>query len=652
MTMDRTPPPTPEPLADPRDAAEPRASVAKVAMPPLEPEAVPDEPRRSGFSEFASLARDVKGARRMWLALLIVAGILAIIAASTAGQVRLNTWYGDFFNAIERKSLDGVGQQLWIFLVIVAVLLCFVVAQTFLHETLKIRLREMITARLLDDWLAAGRAYRLGIASPAGVNPDQRMQEDVRHLSELSADLGVNLTQQMALLVTFIGVLWVLSERVALPIGGQLVVVPGYMVWCALVYAGIGSLLAWRIGRPLIGLNVARYAREAEFRFALVRVSESAEAIALYGGERDERRFIDAQLARVLAAMRRVVFAVSRLTWITSGYGWIAIVVPTVVALPGYFYGGLTLGGLMMVVGAFTQVQVALRWVVDNYAKIADWRASLHRVVEFHEAQRAIDEIEENESRIVLADHPERKLAFRDVSVLLADGSVLIKEASAEFGPGERVLIKGESGAGKSTLFRAIAGLWPWGTGTILLPPRHTMMFMPQRPYLPLGTLRNALAYPSAPDAFSAEALGEALTRVGLNDFVPMLERDERWDKLMSVGEQQRLAFARLLLHRPLWVFLDEATAALDEANQERVMSLFDGELAGATLISIGHRPGLERFHARTLELVPSTSGARLRRKRRRPEPPRSFWAMLRPYLTGRREAERLQAGRNKAAAE
>jgi putative ATP-binding cassette transporter len=396
------------------------------------------------------------------------------------------------------------------------------------------------------------------------------------------------------------------------------------MVWCALLYAGIGSWLAWRIGRPLIGLNVARYAREAELRFALVRVSESAEAVALYGGERDERRIIDRTFAGVIEAMRRVVFAVSRLTWITSGYGWIAIVVPTVVALPGYFYGGLTLGGLMMVVGAFNQVQQALRWFVDHYARIADWRATLHRVVEFHEALRDLDEVEEEEDRIDLVDHPEGRLAFRNVSVLLADGRVVINEASAEFRLGERVLIVGESGAGKSTLFRAIAGLWPWGTGTILLPPRATMMFMPQRPYLPLGTLRNALCYPASPDAFPTEALRAALARVGLDEFVAMLDQEKRWDRHLSIGEQQGLAFARLLLHRPQWVFLDEATAALDEQSQERVMSIFDQELAEAALISIGHRPGLERYHNRTLELAVSTTGARLRHRTRRPAAPRT----------------------------
>jgi putative ATP-binding cassette transporter len=611
--------------------------VPAFAVPPERERPDGSAPLRSGFRAAFSLLLDLRGAPKRWMALALASGVLAVIILNMIGQVRLNTWQGDFFDAIEKKNLAAVGRQLLIFLPIAGFLLVLVVSQTWMHEMLKVRLRATVTRRLLDVWLVPHRAYRLGIASAAGVNPDQRMQEDVKHLAELSADLAIGAVHHILLLGTFVGVLWVLSSGIGIPIGGEIFVIPGYMVWCALLYAGVGSWFAWRVGRPLIGLHVQRYEKEAEFRFALVRVSESAEAVALYGGEGDERRYIDKTFAAVLLAMRRVVFAVARLTWITSGYGWIAIVVPTVVALPGYFYGGLTLGGLMMVVGAFNQVQQALRWFVDNYARIADWRASLHRVVVFHEALKSFDEIDDDDRRIAIEDHPEGRLAFRNVSVLLADGQVLIKEATAEFGPGERVLIVGESGSGKSTLFRAIAGLWPWGSGTILLPPRESIMFMPQRPYLPLGPLRVALAYPSPPDAFSAETLRGALARVGLNELLLMLDREERWDRLLSMGEQQRLAFARLLLHRPRWVFLDEATAALDDENQRRVMSIFDEELAGATLISIGHRPGLERYHTRTLELASSATGPGLTRRSRPAEKPRGrLFRRLRTLLPKR----------------
>jgi putative ATP-binding cassette transporter len=633
---DRAGPPGAPPVAPAGPPVAP-AEAPSLAVPPEREVPGSPGPLRSGLRDAYALLVDLRGAPRSWIALMLAAGVLLVIIVNMVAQVRLNTWQGDFFNAIERKDLAGVGRQLLIFLPIAGVLLCLVVAQTWMHEMLKVRIRATVTRRLLDVWLSPRRAYRLGVTSAVGVNPDQRMQEDVRHLAELTADLGIGFVHHVLLLGTFVGVLWVLSSGISIPIGGgDSVIIPGYMVWAALLYAGAGSWLAWWIGRPLIGLHVRRYETEAEFRFALVRVSESAEAVALYGGEKDERRYIDKTFANVLTAMRRVVFAVARLTWITSGYGWIAIVVPTVVALPGYFYGGLTLGGLMMVVGAFNQVQQALRWFVDNYARIADWRASLHRVVVFDEALKDLDEIGE-ESRIELGDHPEGRLAFRNVSVLLSDGRVLIKGANTEIGPGERVLIVGESGSGKSTLFRAIAGLWPWGTGTILLPPRETMMFMPQKPYLPLGTLRTALAYPSAPDAFTTDEMRAALGRVNLEGFAPMLDREERWDRLMSVGEQQRLAFARLLLQKPRWVFLDEATAALDDENQARVMSIFDDELQGAALISIGHRAGLERYHTKTLELAESTGGERLRLRTRQPDRPKSrLFRRLRTLLPGR----------------
>lgn len=628
------------PAAAPARGGPPVAPPAEPRRLPLPPDREPPgsaPPLNSGFREAYALLVDLRGSPKTWIALSLALGVLAVIVLNMIGQVRLNTWQGDFFNAIEKKDLAAVGRQLLFFLPIAGALLCLVVAQTWMHEMLKVRIRATVTRRLLDMWLAPQRAYRLGVTSALGVNPDQRMQEDVRHLAELTADLGIGFVHHVLLLGTFVGVLWVLSSGIAIPVGGgEAVVIPGYMVWAALLYAGAGSWLAWRIGRPLIRLHVERYEKEAEFRFGLVRVSESAEAVALYRGERDERGYIDKTFEGVLGAMRRVVFAIARLTWITSGYGWIAIVVPTVVALPGYFYGGLTLGGLMMVIGAFNQVQQALRWFVDNYAKIADWRASLHRVVIFDEAMKALDDEEQLETRIETGPHPEGRLAFRNVSVLLADGRVLIKEANTEIGPGARVLIVGESGSGKSTLFRAVAGLWPWGSGTILLPPREQMMFLPQKPYLPLGTLRAALAYPSAPDAFATEALCAVLERVRLAEFAPMLDREERWDRLLSMGEQQRLAFARLLLQKPRWVFLDEATAALDDENQAQVMSIFDDELKDATLISIGHRAGLERYHTRTLELA-EAHGEKLALRTRDPARPKSrLFRRLRTMLPGR----------------
>jgi len=547
---------------------------------------------------------------------LLASGIVAVLLGNMAGQLRLTSWNGAFFDAVAQRSVDGLGRQLLVFFAIIAVLLTLVVVQTWLQQMLKVRLREWLTEHLLDAWLVPGRPYRLGLAGPIGANPDQRIEEDTRKLTELSASLAVGLLQATLLLISFIGMLWVLSDRLVFVFGGARFTIPGYMVWCAVLYAGIGSLLTWRVGQPLIGLNAELYAKEAELRFALVRVSESAESVGLFGGEQDERRQLNGNLDRVIGSMRQLSGALSRLTWITSGYGWIAIVVPIVVALPGYFSGGLTLGGLMMVVGAFNQVQSSLRWFVDQFPSIADWRATLHRVSAFKAAIEKLDEIDKAVDTISLVENAEDILAFEGVSVLTADGRVVIAEATVDIVPGERVLIVGESGIGKSTLFRAVAGLWPWGGGTIRLPDRNATMFMPQRPYLPLGTMRAAIAYPDPPNAFVTADVAAAMRRVGLKQFVPALDREARLDKILSLGQQQLIGFARLLLHRPSWVFLDEATSALDEFSQRRVMSIFDHELHDASLVSIGHRPGLEAFHTRTLHLVRTPVGARLYRHR------------------------------------
>jgi putative ATP-binding cassette transporter len=563
-------------------------------------------------AESIAFLRDLCRSKARSRIILLFAGILAVLVGNMVGQIKLNDWNGSFFDTIAQRNLSALWHQLLIFLGIIGFLLTLVVGQTWMDRMLKIRLREWLTRHLLDEWLVRGRAYRLALAGELGVNPDQRIEEDARKLTDLSAGLTIGFLQATLLLVSFIGILWSLSKQLVFVIGGHQFSVPGYMVWCALAYSALGSFLTWRVGKPLVGLNAQLYAREAELRFALVRVSESAESIALFQGERDERRQLDGNVERVIGTMQQLTGALSRLTWITSGYGWLAIIVPILVASPGFFAGTLTLGGLMVVVGAFNQVQASLRWFVDQFPAIADWRATLHRVSAFKYALDMVDSSDEPTERIRFVPHPDGKLAFDGVSVLFSDGRVVIAEATAEIGLGERVLIVGESGAGKSTLFRALAGLWPWGAGTILLPDPRRMMFMPQRPYLPLGTLRAALTSPDAPDSIEMDEVESALKRVGLTELLPMLDVPARFDKSLSLGQQQLIGFARLLLHKPCWVFLDEATSALDELSQRRVMSIFDDELCGATVVSIGHRPGLEQFHTRVLHLVRNPEGATL----------------------------------------
>ena len=572
---------------------------------------------------FARVLRRAEGGR--WVMAIFLVST-AVTVANMFGQVELNDWNGRFFDAVGRKDLSGFVHDLWTFLVIIAVLLALTVAQTFLQERLKFRLREWITRHLLVEWLKPLRVYQLSFAGQYGRNPDQRIQEDTRLLGDYSADLGCGIVYSLLQIVAFIGVLWALSAQVTFQVAGYDIAIPGYMVWCALAYASIGSGLTWLVGRPLIALNGERYAREAEFRFALVRVNESGESIALHGGEKDEQRHLEAALAAVVDTMRRISSSLAHLTWITSGTGWLSLVVPILVAAPAYFGGSLTLGGLIMVAGAFTQVQGAMRWFVDNFSRLADWRAAVHRVGRFREALDNLPAIEAGAEEIKHALHPNGNLAFEGVRILLPDGHIVIDDATVSIAPGERVLIVGDTGRGKSTLFRAVAGLWPWGSGTILTPPPGAMAFLPQRPYLPLGTLRNALSYPSAADAFPEADIRKALERCDLGSLIAKLDRTERWDQELSLGEQERLAFARLLLHKPGWVFLDEATAALDEDSQRRVMRLFDNELKQTTVLSIGHRPDLAVYHTRTLQLVHGLDGDRLKLKPPPAAPPPRRW--------------------------
>jgi vitamin B12/bleomycin/antimicrobial peptide transport system ATP-binding/permease protein len=540
----------------------------------------------------------------------VAVGILAVLLVNLGGQIWLNDWNRGFGDALEKRDLDAFLDHLVLFCAIIAVLLSAVVGQTFLRERLKISLRAALVAHLKDRWLRFPLTYQMGFHGPIGENPDQRIQEDTRNLADLTAELGIGALQAVLLLLTFIGVLWSLSSAILLPIGGKMQSFPGYMVWCALIYAGIGTYLTFKVGRPLIGLHARRAAREADFRFALVRVSENAESIGVYRGEADERRRLDTSFGHVRLAMRDLSSSLARLTWITSGYGWLALVVPIVVAAPGYFAGALTFGFLMQVTDAFSQVQGSLRWFVDQFPRLADWRAALHRVADFERALHAMEarSLGSRESGI----HVERKsggrLYGKRLSVCLPDGTPILAEADFSFQTGDRILISGASGIGKSTLIRVLTGLWPWGGGVIGLP--ETMMVMPQRPYLPLGSLRNALTYPAEGRAFSADAVSDALRRVGLGERVLMLDETLRWDKVLSIGEQQRLAFARLLLHRPPWVLMDEATAALDDASQAQMFALFESELAGTSFLNIAHRTGLERFHTSRLVLSAGPDGA------------------------------------------
>lgn len=423
-------------------------------------------------ARFAMMARAFVASPQSRTLFMLGGAIVVVLIATAYGQIRLNAWNKPFYDALARKDLPGFLQQLLVFLAIAGALLALNVAQIWLNQMIKLKLREGLLRDLLDQWLAPGRAFRLAAAGEIGVNPDQRLHEDARHLTELSTDLGIGLLQASLLLASFIGVLWVLSSTVVFSVSGNRFSIPGYMVWCALVYAGAGSWLSWRVGRPLIPLNAERYAREADLRFALVRVNEHADGVALYGGEADERQRLGREVDNVLAILRRLVTGSTRLTWVTAGYGWLAIVAPILVASPGYFGGDLTLGGLMVAAGAFTQVQQSLRWFVDNFNTIADWLATLRRVALFRRALIDLDHAEAVAGRIERVRASEAKITFDDLRVVSPAGSGMLDVAHVEIAPGEHVLVMGEPGASLTALFRAIAGLSLAGSGRIAIPRR------------------------------------------------------------------------------------------------------------------------------------------------------------------------------------
>ena len=553
----------------------------------------------------------------------LMGAAVVVIVLTAYGQVRLNRWNQPFYDALSRRNMHGFLFQLLVFAVIAGSLLLLNVAQRWLGEMLKLKLREGLVHDLVEDWMQPRRAFQLESAGPIGVNPDQRMHEDARHLTELASELALGLVQSSALLVSFVGVLWSISRDFTLRIGGITLAVPGYMVWAAVIYALSASLLTYWTGRRLIPDNASRYAREADLRYTLVRVNEHVDAITLAGGEADEARRIERDLGAVLTAMRRLVTGLTRLTWVTAGYGWVTMVAPILVAAPLYFAGDLSFGGLMMAAQAFTQLQSSLRWFVDNFSTIADWRATLLRVAVFRRAVHGTKVLHSRESRIALLDSGRERngeaaqaLVIDHLEIASPQGCTSLEGGRVEIKPGERVLVIGEPGVGKTLLFRALAGLWPWGAGRIVHPLGEDLYSMPRTPYVPPGTLKEALAYPSSVDRFKAQDYSNALHRLGLSRLQPLLDESRRWDHELNEDEQQAVAFARLMLHAPRWILVDEALDSIDVHTRERIVEMFTHELAHSGLIYIGRADPKGGFFSRVVHLVNDPKARRLARHR------------------------------------
>ncbi|MFJ1310072.1 ABC transporter ATP-binding protein/permease [Agrobacterium sp. P15N1-A] len=526
--------------------------------------------------------------------ILLSIALLTVILLTAYGQIRLNEWNAPFYNALERRDLAAFIHQLEVFAIIAGLLLLLNVIQTWLNQMTALNMREGLAKDMVDQWLKPGRAARLAGFGTIAINPDQRLHDDVRNLAESSTALSIGLVNATILLVSFIGVLWSLSAGFTITISGDTYAIPGYMVWAAILYAGSASLLSNLVGYRLVGLNAERYSKEAELRFSLMRASENLAAIALARGEKNERRRIGIDIDAVLGVIRGLAMALTHLTWVSAGYGWLAVVAPILIAAPVYFSGNLTFGGLMMAVGAFNQVNTALRWYIDNFGPIASWKATLQRVSVFRNALIQMDSVEQHGLTIDLQRSAENEkirlqsvVICRDAGGQDLDRGFQLRESEVEIGPGERLMINGEQGVNRRLLFAAMAGLWPWGQGRIEMPEQSDTLFIAQHGYLPAGSLREILAYPRAPQRFADADYVSALTACGLGEMASRLEENIRWDKKLDSDEQASIRVANALLLKPKFVVIDDLLEGLEKQTQDTLAEVLNG-IDGAAIFYIG----------------------------------------------------------------
>lgn len=542
-----------------------------------------------------------------WALLL---SIVAISLGLVYLNVRYNYWNRSFFNALEAKDFGAFWTLIPYFFALSALTVAGGALQAYLTQMLQMRWRIWMTREYLTAWLDEQSYYRLE-QDPRGTdNPDQRMTEDLKGLAASTLELAMGFLHNGVTLVTFIAILWSVSGSFALPFTlpftGERLSVPGDMVWAALAYAAIGSAFTYVVGRPLIGLRFQQERLEADMRYSLMRTREHAEGIALYGGEPAERRQIEKRIDGLNDNWWQIMGSTMKLNGVSSAYTQIGILFPYFIAAPRYFSGSLPLGGLTQIAGAFDTVRTALSWFVYNYQALASWKASVDRLLTFDAAVAA------TAASARRADGIRREprdgdgataLGLENLSIAVPGGAAIVRAASLEIGVGERVLLTGEAGAGKSTLFRAIAGLWPYGSGRIGLPAAARLLFLPQKPYLPAGRLADVVAYPSLPGTIPDAQIREAMQAAGLAGWAGHLDDARSWGQTLSGGEQQKLAVARAIVNAPDWLFLDEATAALDAASEAAAYRLLIERLPRSTIVSIAHRPELRAFHTRILEI-------------------------------------------------
>ncbi|QQS12198.1 MAG: ABC transporter ATP-binding protein/permease [Rhodospirillales bacterium] len=570
--------------------------------------------RRALLGVFWRRARGFWGKDGDRFAWWLPAALLVVVLLTLLAQYGINRWNKAIFDALERRDPGTVYYLATIFVPLAAASVAFGVGAVFLRMATQRRWRTWLNDNVVDRWLANGRYYQLNLVQGDHQNPEHRIAEDLRISTDAPVDFATGVVSAILSAVTFIAVLWNIGGDLTVTAVGATVTIPGFLVVAAVLYAAVASLSIAVIGRRFVKVSEDKNQAEAEYRYALTRVRENGESIALLGGEEEERAGLHRHFATVAKRWAQLAGQHMRTTVVSQGSGLAAAVVPVLLTAPKYLDGSMSLGTVMQSVSAFLIVQGAFGWLVDNYPRLAEWSACSRRIASLMASLDSLERAENGEGveRIQRGVIGDAALRLSNVNVTLDDGTAVVGDTEVRIMPGERVLFAGESGTGKSTLVRAIAGLWPWGGGTIEIREDARLFLLPQRPYVPTGTLRRAAAYPAAADEWTTDEVAAALEATGLGHLVERLEEEAPWDQTLSGGERQRLAFARLLLHKPDIIVLDEATSALDPRSQDTLMTLICDELRDATVVSVGHRPELEAFHSRKIVLERRLGGARL----------------------------------------